>query len=99
MRISEAHQDSWFRSHALGAYATGVSLAGDLDRSTLLLRESMRFGVEVEDRIQVAWAVEELGLIAAGHGDPERGAILEGVYAGMAAEMGLQAQVSPWHDS
>jgi non-specific serine/threonine protein kinase len=98
MRLSESAQEAWFRTHALGSYATGVSLAGDLVRSTQLLREAIRSALQVEDRLQVAWAVEELGLIASIQGDLVRGAVLSGAYAGMAREMGLQNQQSSWHN-
>lgn len=76
--MCEARGEQWARSYALRTLAMAEWVMGEYDSATAHARECLRLTYVVHDRQSLGRTLDLLATIAAGTGDAERAAVLQG---------------------
>ncbi|MFE5703281.1 protein kinase [Rhodococcus koreensis] len=90
LAITEARGETIYRAYTLWALAVAVWRHGDRTRADQLLRQALRAGRQINDRLNVSMCLQALAWIAAEERHPERAVVLTA-----AAEHLTQAVGSP----
>jgi hypothetical protein len=86
------------RGAALGNLGWVVYCQGDYARATALYREALALHRAIGDRWEVVWLIEDVAMIGAALGQPERTARLFGAAAAIREALGTTTAQSPIGD-
>ncbi|WP_446221276.1 ATP-binding protein [Nocardia sp. IBHARD005] len=91
LALTTAHGESIYRSYAVAQLAYSTVERGDLERGSVLVKESLRVSWTIEDRSVVASCLATLAFVAAEQRQAQRAAVLVGAAMAVGESVGSQA--------
>ncbi len=95
LAITEAHGETMYRSYVLWALAIATWRQGDHDRAARLLKQSLRLGRKINDRLNAGMCLQALSWIAVDDKDVRRTAVLMGAAEAASRSVGGTSVVVP----
>ncbi|MFD4460322.1 ATP-binding protein [Nocardia sp. NPDC058480] len=90
LALTTAHGESVYRSYAVAQLAYTTVERGDLERGTVLVKESLRVSRMIDDWLGVASCLATLAFVAAEQGQAQRAAVLVGAAMAVGESVGSQ---------